>query len=52
MNQIIGTGQLAKIFQNSDIDLNNVCIFASGVSNSSCVDIYQFQREKQCFVLC
>lgn len=50
MNQIIGTGQLAKIFQNSDIDLNNVCIFASGVSNSSCVDIYQFQREKELLV--
>ena len=50
MNQIIGTGQLAKIFQNSDIDLRNVCIFASGVSNSSCVDINQFKREKNLLI--
>lgn len=44
---VIGNGQLAKIFLNSNIDLNNVCIFASGVSNSSCIDINQFQREKK-----
>ena len=43
---VVGNGQLAKIFQNSDI-LNEVCIFASGVSNSSCIDINQFQREKK-----
>lgn len=41
---IIGNGQLAKIFLDSD--LNNTCIFASGVSNSNCTDINEFEREK------
>ncbi|MDD2888670.1 MAG: NAD(P)-dependent oxidoreductase [Aliarcobacter sp.] len=42
---VIGTGQLAKCFQDY---LNNdeVCIFASGVSNSNCEDSSQFNREK------
>ena len=42
---VIGNGQLSKIFQNIHI-LDNICIFASGVSNSNCVDSIQFEREK------
>lgn len=41
---IIGTGQLAKVFAGY-ID-ENVCLFASGVSDSSCVDSTAFDREK------
>lgn len=41
---IVGTGQIAKCFQN--FTLNNVVIFASGVSNSNTTDIAQFAREK------
>ncbi len=47
---VIGNGQLAKIFINSSMNLDNVCIFASGVSNSSCVDINQFEREKNLLI--
>ncbi|MBE3607086.1 NAD(P)-dependent oxidoreductase [Campylobacter sp. RM13119] len=43
---IIGNGQLAKAFQKSKLK-DNVCIFASGVSNSSCVDEEQFERERK-----
>ncbi len=42
---IIGSGQLAKVFAKSQIK-DDVCIFASGVSNSSCTDEKQFEREK------
>lgn len=42
---VIGNGQLAKIFLNSNIYLDDVCIFASGVSNSSSTDEKQFERE-------
>ena len=47
---VIGNGQLAKIFINSSMNLNNVCIFASGVSNSSCIDEKQFEREKNLLI--
>jgi len=41
---IIGSGQLAKVF---DGFVNNeTLIFASGVSNSSCINKDQFEREK------
>ncbi len=43
---VIGAGQLAKCF-NDYIDNDEMCIFASGVSNSSCEDISQFNREKE-----
>ncbi len=42
---VIGSGQLAQIFKTGD--WNDVCIFASGVSNSSCSDPLEFEREKQ-----
>lgn len=41
---IIGNGQLSKAF--ADHDTEAVCIFASGVSDSSCCDASQFEREK------
>jgi len=41
---IIGNGQLANVFKN--LDLSNVVIFASGVSDSNCIDKKQFEREK------
>lgn len=44
---IIGNGQLAKAFAHSDIGHEDLCIFASGVSNSSCTDPKEFAREKQ-----
>lgn len=46
---IIGSGQLAKAFQKSQ-SKENVCIFASGVSNSSCTDEKQFEREKNLLI--
>lgn len=46
---IIGSGQLAKVFAKSQIK-DDVCIFASGVSNSSCTDEKQFEREKNLLV--
>lgn len=41
---IIGTGQLAKTFYDNNIE--NSLIFASGVSNSNCIDINEFKREE------
>lgn len=41
---IIGSGQLAQIFQG--LYLENTIIFASGVSNSNCMDIKEFKREE------
>lgn len=40
---IVGNGQLAKIF--SSYNSKDVCIFASGVSNSRCKDNKEFWRE-------
>ena len=45
---IVGNGQIATIFKN-DADqakYKNICIFASGVSNSSCTDEKEFKREE------
>ncbi len=42
---IIGNGQLAKVFMNSDLEHKDLCIFASGVSNSNCTDPKEFERE-------
>ena len=46
---IIGNGQLAKAFQKAHLK-ENICIFASGVSNSSCTDERQFEREKNLLI--
>ena len=45
MCTIIGTGQLAQIFQG--LSLENFIVFASGVSNSNCTDLEQFERERK-----
>lgn len=42
---IIGNGQLAKAFEG--VRDESIIIFASGVSNSNCVEKEQFEREKR-----
>lgn len=41
-----GDGQLAKCFYNY-LGANDICIFASGVSNSNCTEKEQFDREEK-----
>jgi len=41
---VVGSGQIANIFNKAVFD--DTVIFASGVSNSNCTDIREFQREK------
>ncbi len=41
---IVGTGQLAQIF--IDLQIDNTVIFASGVSNSNCTEEKEFKRER------
>ncbi|MBK2297070.1 Rossmann-fold NAD(P)-binding domain-containing protein [Francisella philomiragia] len=43
---VVGGGQLAQVFHNYR-DNDSVVIFASGVSNSSCTDQKEFDREKK-----
>lgn len=43
---IIGSGLLAKAFIPAFLESGNVCIYAAGVSNSSCQDLHEFEREK------
>jgi len=45
---IIGSGQLAKVFEGSDND--HVVIFASGVANSNCIAENEFKREEKLLV--
>ncbi|MFZ3053825.1 MAG: NAD(P)-dependent oxidoreductase [Sulfuricurvum sp.] len=45
---IIGRGQLAQAFQSSI--LRNACIFVSGVSDSSCQETKEFERERSLLV--
>lgn len=42
---IIGTGLIASSFEKHANELQGICIFASGVSNSSCTDEAEFWRE-------
>ncbi len=42
---VIGNGQIAQRFKSLKID--DVCIFASGVSNSNCNNYKEFEREKK-----
>ena len=44
---IIGNGMLANAFKSSDAIEKGVCIFASGVSNSHCNDVREFNREAE-----
>lgn len=45
---VIGSGQLGKKF--SQINIEDTIIFASGVSNSNCTDLEQFEREKRLMI--
>lgn len=44
---IVGSGLIACAFAPINAQLENVCIYAAGVSNSSCVDAHEFLREQQ-----
>lgn len=44
---IIGSGLLAQAFAPEFSKRNDVCIYAAGVSNSSCTDAHEFARERQ-----
>jgi len=44
---IIGSGLLARAFYPLYLNRADVCIYAAGVSNSSCVDKKEFDREKE-----
>jgi nucleoside-diphosphate-sugar epimerase len=44
---LIGSGLLAKAFAPDVSQRGDVCIYAAGVSNSSCIDAREFQRERQ-----
>lgn len=44
---LIGSGLLAKAFANPFSQRDDVCIYAAGVSNSSCTDVQEFERERQ-----
>ena len=45
---VVGNGQLAQTFKGEE--LIETCIFASGVSNSGCTDIKEFEREKNLLI--
>jgi nucleoside-diphosphate-sugar epimerase len=42
---IIGSGMLARAFSARFSQCNDVCVYAAGVSNSSCIDPQEFARE-------
>jgi len=44
--KIIGKGLIATALSDLPSTLSSVCYFASGVSNSSCVNLAEFQREE------
>ena len=45
---IIGDGDIASILKGKWFESNDlVIVFASGVSNSKCVDVEEFEREKK-----
>lgn len=44
---LIGSGLLAQAFANPFSQREDVCIYAAGVSNSSCIDVREFERERQ-----
>ena len=44
---IIGSGLIAHAFRASYAHSDTVCIYAAGVSNSSCGDEHEFERERQ-----
>lgn len=44
---IIGSGLLAQAFAIQFSQRDDVCIYAAGVSNSSCIDVQEFERERK-----
>jgi len=44
---IVGTGLIARAFAAHQDALGDTCIYAAGVSNSSCTDPREFERERQ-----
>jgi nucleoside-diphosphate-sugar epimerase len=44
---LIGSGLLAKSFGSEYSQRDDVCIYAAGVSNSTCTDTHEFSRERQ-----
>lgn len=45
-NKIIGNGLIASALSDLPSTLEPLCFFASGVSNSGCIDLLEFQREE------
>lgn len=44
---LIGSGLLAQAFAGQFSQRDDVCIYAAGVSNSSCIDAQEFERERR-----
>lgn len=44
---LIGSGLLAQAFTSAFAQREDVCIYAAGVSNSSCADAGEFERERR-----
>jgi nucleoside-diphosphate-sugar epimerase len=44
---LIGSGLLAQAFVSAYSQRDDVCIYAAGVSNSTCTDTHEFSRERQ-----
>lgn len=44
---LIGSGLLAQAFASQFSQRDDVCIYAAGVSNSSCADAQEFERERR-----
>lgn len=44
---LIGSGLLAQAFVSAFSQRDDVCIYAAGVSNSTCTDTHEFSRERQ-----
>lgn len=44
---LIGSGLLAQAFAPTFSNREDVCIYAAGVSNSSCTDKHEFERERK-----
>jgi len=47
---IVGTGLLANAFSSIFQDISTVTIYAAGVSNSQCLDINEFKRERDLLI--
>ena len=45
-NAIVGSGLIARAFAAQRCALNSTCVYAAGVSNSSCGDASEFARER------